>query len=68
MFAQPIAFPLLQEHAIEPFGHLRAQNNVLKIDHWIAIVEQTFKITAWGGKRYGNRRLDPTSAARGIDC
>jgi len=68
MFAQPIAFALLQEHPIEPLGHRRAQNNVLKINHRIAIVEQSFEIAAWGSKRYGNRCLDPARAARGIDC
>jgi len=68
MFAQPIAFPLLQEHAIEPFGHRRAQNNVLKINHRISVIEQSFKIAARSSKGYGNRRLDPARAARSIDC
>ena len=68
MFAQPIAFALLQEHPIEPLGHRLAQNNVLKINHRIAIIEQSFEIAAWGSKRHRNRCLDPARAARGINC
>lgn len=68
MFAQPIALALLQEHPVKPFGQLRAQNNVLKINHRIAIVEQSFEIAARGSKRYGNRCLHAARAARGIDC
>ena len=68
MFAQPIALTLLEEHPIEPFSHRRAQNNVLKIDHRLTIVEQSFEIAAWGSKRYGNRWFDATRATRRIDC
>nr|WP_239000651.1 hypothetical protein [Novosphingobium pentaromativorans] len=68
MFAQPITLALLQQHAIEPFAHGRTQDHVLKINHRIAVVEQSFEIAARGSKRYGNRCLDPARAAGRIDC